>query len=127
MKIIFGIFFILHGLVHFFYFGHSSRFFELKPGLKWPDDSWIFSKLLKKRPIRIMAGNFCILSMAGFIIGGVEFLTSHPHRYILIISSAIFSSITYLFFWNGKFEKLGDQGAIGVLINLFAIMWVLAN
>ena len=127
MKIVFGIFFILHGLVHFLYFGHSSRFFELTPGMSWPDGSWTFSKLLKKRPVRIMAGNLCLLAMTGFIISGIEFLIGHPDRYILAVGSAFFSTITYLLFWNGKYEKMDNQGGIGILINLAIIVWFLAK
>ena len=39
-RIIFGIFIILHGLVHLLYFGQSTRYFELQPGMVWPDGAW---------------------------------------------------------------------------------------
>ena len=32
LKILFGVFIILHGFVHLLYFGHSARYFELQPG-----------------------------------------------------------------------------------------------
>ena len=44
--VIFGVFLMLHGLVHLLYLGQSQRFFELQPGMTWPDgpgrsrDSW---------------------------------------------------------------------------------------
>jgi hypothetical protein len=41
-----GIFLVLHGLVHLLYFGQSARYFELKPGMTWPDGAWAFSRLL---------------------------------------------------------------------------------
>ncbi len=44
MRIIAGILFLLHGLVHLLYFGQSLRFFELQPDMIWPDNSWLFSK-----------------------------------------------------------------------------------
>jgi hypothetical protein len=30
-RIIFGVFIVLHGLVHLLYFGQSARYFELQP------------------------------------------------------------------------------------------------
>ena len=33
LTILFGIFLILHGLVHLLYAGQSSRLFELQPGM----------------------------------------------------------------------------------------------
>lgn len=45
MNIFMGIFLILHALVHLLYAGQSRRFFELRPGMTWPDGSWAFSNL----------------------------------------------------------------------------------
>lgn len=42
LRIIVGVFIVLHGLVRLLYFGQSQRFFKLKPGLVWPDGSWGF-------------------------------------------------------------------------------------
>ena len=36
MRFVFGVFIVLHGLVHLLYFGQSARYFELKPGMVWP-------------------------------------------------------------------------------------------
>jgi hypothetical protein len=40
MSIFAGIFFILHALVHLLYAGQALRYFELRPGLTWPDGAW---------------------------------------------------------------------------------------
>ena len=39
LNIVIGVFIILHGLVHMLYFGQSRKFFELQPGMTWPDGS----------------------------------------------------------------------------------------
>jgi hypothetical protein len=39
LKVIFGIFIILHGLVHMLYFGQSQKLFELQAGMTLPDGS----------------------------------------------------------------------------------------
>ena len=36
---IFGVFIVVHVLIHLFYFGQSRRLFELQPGMVWPDGS----------------------------------------------------------------------------------------
>ena len=72
INIIVGIFLVLHGLVHMLYFAQSARFFELQAGMLWPDGSWAFSKLLGDATTRMVAGIFCILVAAGFVIAEKE-------------------------------------------------------
>ncbi len=54
VRILFGIFIVLHGLVHLLYFGQSARYFELQPGMVWPNGSWVVSKLLGKKQIEFL-------------------------------------------------------------------------
>ena len=61
MRIILGIFFVLHGLVHMLYFGQSIRLFELSPGLLWPDSSWAFSRIMGNQNTRLLASIACVL------------------------------------------------------------------
>ena len=51
LRLVAGVFVVLHGLVHLFYFAQSRRLFELRPGLVWPDGSWAFSKLLGEQKL----------------------------------------------------------------------------
>jgi hypothetical protein len=118
LKIMFGIFFILHGLVHLLYFGQSQRFFKLQPGMVWPDGAWAFSKLLKKKAIRLLAGYLCLFAAFGFITGGISLFARHVGWYYLVVGSSLFSSLVFLLFWDGKVQNLDEKGAIGVLINL---------
>jgi hypothetical protein len=37
LRLAFSVFIVLHGLVYLLYFGQSRKFFELQPGLLWPD------------------------------------------------------------------------------------------
>ncbi len=71
LRIAFGVFSILHGLVHRLYFGQSARYFELQPDMTWPDGAWAFSKLLGDDAIRTLASAACILAALGFVIGGI--------------------------------------------------------
>ena len=125
LKILFGIFTILHGLVHMLYFGQSARYFELQPGMVWPDGSWAFSKLLGVEPVRMLANIMLILAAAGFVVSGIGILAGLTWWRPVIIGTAIFSSLIYLLFWNGMFKHLDNQGAIGILLNLAILAIIL--
>lgn len=115
--IIFGIFLILHGLVHLLYFGQSYRYFELKPGMLWPDGAWTFSKLLGDETTRTIAGILLVLAALGFIAGGIGTLAKISWWRPLVTSTAVFSSAIFILFWDGTFQNLDGKGFIGVLIN----------
>ncbi len=117
IKIIFGGFLVLHGLVHLLYLGQSARQFELQPGMIWPDGSWAFSKLIGDGDTRTLASIFCILAAAGFVIGGAGIFFGQSWWRIAVIASATFSGILYTLFWNGQLQQLHNQGAIGLLID----------
>jgi hypothetical protein len=125
MQFIFGVFLVLHGLVHLLYAGQSARRFELKPGMVWPDGSWAFSKLLGDAATRTLASLACVIAAIGFVVGGAGILFSVTWWRPLIVATAIFSAVTYLLFWNGKFRQLPDQGAVALLINLGILIAVL--
>jgi hypothetical protein len=118
IRIIFGVFIVLHGLVHLLYFGQSQRLFELQPGLVWPGGSWAFSKLLGDETTRLLASASCVLAAIGFIAGGAGILASQRWWRPLVVGSAAFFAVMLILLWNGQMQKLDDQGAIGVLINV---------
>lgn len=125
MVLIAGIFLILHGLVHLLYFAQSARYFELKPGMTWPDNAWLFSPFFGQKAVRVLASNLCILAGLGFIITGITIFERHANWYFLAIGSSLFSTFIYLAFWNGKLERMNSQGAIAVLINIAIAMSIL--
>ena len=117
IKIIAGVFLILHAIVHLLYFGQSARLFEMQPGLTWPDGSWAFSKLLGESSTRSLAVIFCILAAAGFVIGGAGIFFSQSWWRTAVIASAVFSVALYILFWNGRLQHLDSQGGVGLLID----------
>ena len=125
LAIIFGIFLILHGMVHLLYAGQSWGLFELRPEMTWPKASWLISKLLGDQAARILATSFLVLTAIGFVSGGLGlFLQADWWRTATAIS-AVFSSLIFIVFWNGKFQGLDDQGGIGILINLAILVVIL--
>lgn len=117
MTVVLGIFAILHGLVHVLYLGQARRYFELRPGLTWPDQAWAFSAF-GETTTRLLASGLCALAAAGFIAAGLGALLGQGWWRALLIVVAVFSSVVYLLLWNGKLRHLPDQGAVGILINL---------
>jgi hypothetical protein len=120
-----GIFLLLHGLVHLLYVGHSQRFFELQPGLMWPEGSWVFSNLLNGDQIRMIASACMSISAIVFILAGAGLFLEQTWWRALFIFAIAFSSLVYFIFWNGKLEQLPDQGLVGVLINLSFLVFIL--
>jgi hypothetical protein len=125
LQFIFGVFMVLHGLVHLLYFGQSARRFELRPGLTWPDGSWAFSRLLGDPSTRKLASLACLVAAVGFVVGGASLLISHVWWRPLVVAAAAFSSMAFILFWNGKLRKLDDQGGVAILINLALLLVVL--
>ena len=125
MSFILGVFMVLHGLVHLLYFGQSRRLFELQPGMVWPDGSWAFSKLVGDETTRLLTSISCVLAAIGFVAGGIGVFISQAWWRPAVVASAIFSSIVYLLFWDGKMQKLHDKGGIGILINIAILITVL--
>ena len=125
LRYITGGFLILHGLVHLLYFGQSWRIFQLQPGLLWPDGSWVFSRLLGNDPTRVVASFSLVMAAIGLAVGGIAILLGQAWWQPLVIGSLIFSSLLYIAMWNGRIERLSDQGVIGVLINIAILIAVL--
>jgi hypothetical protein len=120
-----GLFFVLHGLVHLLYAAHSRRLLELRPGFSWPDGSWAFSRLLGEETTRVLASIFYPLAALGFVTGGIGVFAGQAWWRPVVAGSAAFSAAIMVLFWDGKRQRLSDQGLIGVLINLAILAAVL--
>ncbi len=124
LRLIVGVFVVLHGLVHLLYFGQSRRLFELQPDMVWPDGSWAFSRLLGKEATRWLAAIACLLATIGFVVGGAAILLGQAWWRPVAVGAAAFSAIIWLLFWDGTGQKLANQGAIALLINLAILVLV---
>lgn len=125
IRILFGLFLALHGLVHLLYFGQSARFFELKPGMVWPDGSWAFSRLLGDDTARVLACIALALAALGFLAGGIGFLAEQPWRWTVAAGAAVLSVVIYILFWDGALQALDGKGAVGILIDAAVLAAVL--
>jgi uncharacterized membrane protein YphA (DoxX/SURF4 family) len=118
IRILIGLFFVLHGVVHLLYFGQSARYFELQTGMLWPDGSWAFSRFLGNVMTRNLAGILLILAAIGFVAGGASIFLKQVWWRPAVVTAAAFSSVVYILFWDGGLQHLDNKGGIGILINL---------
>lgn len=127
MNIFVGIFFILHALVHLLYAGQALRFFELRPGLAWPDGSWLFSRLLGDPAVRWLTAVSLTMAALGFLTAGLGLFFGAGWARTVTLGAAGFSVLIYLLCWDGKFQALPDQGGVGTLISLgiFGAVWMI--
>lgn len=124
-KIIFGVFVVLHGLVHLLYLGQSVRIFEMQPGMVWPDGAWLLSKFWAVQTVRGATAVGLVLAAAGFIAGGVGLLWQQAWWRPVLVGAALFSSVLYLLLWDGAWQNLDDKGGVGLLINVALLTAVL--
>ena len=125
LRFIIGVFMVLHGLVHLFYFGQSRRLFELQADMVWPDGAWAFSKYLGNENTRTLANILLVLAALAFVVGGAAILANQDWWRMIVISAAIFSTIIYFVLWNGRFENLANNGWVGIFINLVILTTML--
>ena len=122
---LFGIFLILHGMVHLLYAGQSWRLFELSSGLTWPKDAWLFSRLLGDEATRLLAAVLLVIAALGLVVSGLGVFFRADWWRTVTITSAVFSSVLYFVMWNGQFQRLPDQGGVGILINLAILVLIM--
>lgn len=125
LRIVYGVFIVLHGLVHLLYFGQSWRLFELQPGMVWPDGSWAFSKLPGDKTTRLLTSVSCVLAAIGFVAGGIGILVGQDWWRAVVVGTAAFSAVIFILFWDGKLKELDNQGGIGLLIDIAILVSVL--
>ncbi len=125
LRVIFGVFMVLHGLVHLLYYGQSRGLFELQRGMVWPEGAWAFSRLLGDETTRRLASVACVVAAAGFLAGGTGILAGQAWWRPLVVGAAAFSTATFVLFWDGSRHRLDNQGAIAILINMAILLAVL--
>ena len=126
MRIALGIFIIFHSLVYAMYAGQALRWFELKPGMTWPDGSWALSSA-PQATVRLVTALSIAVCSAAMIVGASGYLAGAPWGgWVVIASAGVFSALDVLL-WSGKWADFADQGGIGVLINVGLVALLLAK
>ena len=127
MRLGYGVFLVLHGAVHLLYLGQALRVFELEPGLAWPDESWLLSKLVGETQVRQTASAMLVIAALCFVFAGFGAIANQAWMGMITLVAAAFSSLIYVAFWDGSFVQLSGKGAIGILINIAIVIYVLVS
>ena len=113
----FGLFFILHGLIHLLYLGLSQDFIT-DPSIHWSRESWLLSNFLSDGLLKNISLILYSGSILFFLIAGLLYIIEFEKREAVVYFSSIFSTITILIFWDGSLQHLDDQGFVGIMINI---------
>lgn len=124
-KVFVGIFVILHGLVHLWYFTLSQRLVEFKPAMGWSGESWLLKNFLEESTVRSLASVFFVLITALFVISGVGILLNTGWYRLIIVASSLLSLFVLLLFWDGNINQLVEKGIIGFLINIVILIAII--
>jgi hypothetical protein len=119
LRILFGIFLILHSMVHLLYARQSLRLFELRPEMTWPDGSWLFSRLLTNETTRLLATMLLVLAALGLAASGLGLFFRANWWQTLTVASTIFSILLFFVMWDG------DHGGAGILIDIVILVLIL--
>ena len=125
MRVFTGIFIILHGLVHLWYVVLSYRWVEYQPEMGWNGQSWLFSSFLSQATVHSITGVLFFLAALIFVISGIGIFIQASWVNPILLSSAAFSSMVLILFWDGSLDRIVQKGILGVLINLAIIAVVL--
>ena len=121
MNIFYGIFVILHGLVHFWYVTLSRGWVEFQADMGWTGQSWLLSGFLPPGITGVAATILYAVGGIALAASGVGLLAQAEWSRPLLVSSAGLSAATILIFWDGSPEMLVQKGFLGLVINLVII------
>jgi hypothetical protein len=124
-RFLFGIFIVLHGLVHLWYVTLSLGLVEFQSEMGWTGKSWLFSLLLGDGATRSLATVLYGLATLCFVIGSIGVFVQQEWWHPVVIGSAAFSAAIILLFWDGGIQMLVEKGLIGFLINLALLVALL--
>ncbi len=117
-RTLFGIFLILHGLVHAWYIVLSQRWVAFQPAMGWNGRSWLFTGLIGDPAARTAAAVVYALAGLGLVIGGVGWLARAGWAAGVLALSAGVSALGIALFWDGSGERIVEKGLLGLLISL---------
>jgi hypothetical protein len=117
MSTILGIFFILHGLVHMWYFVLARRIVPFKEEMGWSGKSWLFTRLAGDQAARLVESLLLGIVTLMFVVSGIAFLAGAGWGRIGVVASAAVSFLVLGLSWDGSARLIVQKGLIGVSID----------
>lgn len=118
MNILYGVFIVLHGLVHFWYVTLSQGWVEFQADMGWTGKSWLLSGVVAKNTLGWLATALYSVAAVALIVSGGALLTGADWARTALLRSAAISSLVIVLFWDGSAELIVQKGLLGLLINL---------
>ena len=122
-----GVVLAFHGLVHAWYVVLSREWIEAdeEEFWGWNGRSWLLSGALSERRILDLASLLYAAVAVGFVAGGAGHAFTQDWAPTVLVASAVLSTFALLLTWDGRFDHLADKGAVGVVINVVVLGWLL--
>lgn len=117
LRFLFGVFVLLHGLVHLWYVTLSQRWVEFQAEMGWSGASWLLTPLLGDAATRTLATLLYALAALGFVGGAIGIFAGQAWWRPVVVGSAAFSAVTILIFWDGGLQMIVEKGLAGFLID----------
>ena len=125
LAFLYGIFVVLHGLVHLWYVTLSQRWVVFTPEMGWTGESWLLSPLLGDGATRGLATALYSLVTLGFLAGGIGVFARQDWWRPVVMGSAAISAVIIILFWDGGLQKIVEKGLVGFLINVAILVALL--
>ncbi len=126
LRIALGLFIVLHGLVHLWYFTLSRGLVAFQPEMGWTGRSWLLSGLLGEAATRSLASVLYVVATAGLVAGGAGVLLQQGWWRPVVTGAAAFSAVVIVLFWDGSTAMLVQKGLLGLLINVAILVALVA-
>lgn len=124
MHILSGLFFMQHGLVHFWYLTLSQGWVRYQPAMGWTGESWLLSSWAGDGVTRPLASGFSV-SAVFFLAAGVGLCLNFDLFRLWLLAASLLSSFALVIFWDGRFSQLVEKGVLGLLLNVVLFFWAL--
>jgi hypothetical protein len=125
LYVLFGVFVVLHGLVHLWFVSLSQRLVAFQPEMGWSGTSWIFTNLLGDSTTRLLASGLYVLVTFAFVVSGAGIFIRADWWRPVLMASAICSSAIMVLFWDGSLQLVVNKGLLGLLINVGILLVLL--
>jgi hypothetical protein len=122
-----GLFIILHGLVHLWYFTLSRGLVEFKPDMGWSGESWLPRGVLGDSTTRTLAAALYLVATIALVVSGLAIFLRAEWWQPLLLGSAVISVVTILLFWDGEMQYIVQKGLLGLLIGVAILVVLLTN
>lgn len=111
--------------MHFVYAASTRGWLGPGEGWGWSGHSWLLSSVLEEEPIRKLASVFFVVVALGFVIGAIGYVFSREWWATVLVGTALLSTFLYTAMWDGRFTSLPEKGALGVLVDVAVLVWIL--